>query len=142
MSAAHFHIEIRALDHGVTGIKLFGDADLAVAPELQEKMDDLIREQRTRLLIDLTELRFIDSTALGTLLHAARHAQRKRGRIAVVCPDSTMRGMFELVGLNLIFPVEQSTDRALMHLVGRRRFRRRSATPSRRADLGPPPAAG
>ncbi|HEX6458128.1 MAG TPA: STAS domain-containing protein [Thermoleophilaceae bacterium] len=127
--ATHFYIEIHPLDHGVTEVRLFGDADLAVAPELQEKMDALIREQKTRLLINLTELRFIDSTALGTLLHTARHARRKRGRVAVVCPDPAMRGLFELVGLNLIFPVEDSTDRALAHLVSRRRFKRRSASP-------------
>lgn len=141
--AAHFDIEIHALDHGVTEVRLSGDADLAIAPQLQEKLDGLIREQKTRLLIDLTDVRFIDSTALGTLLHTARHAKRGRGRIAVVCPDPVIRGMFELVGMNLIFPVEESPDRALAHLVSRRRFRRRSASSSQPSDPGPaPPAAG
>jgi anti-sigma B factor antagonist len=139
--ATHFETKIRALDHGVTEVKLFGDADLAVAPELQEEMDDLIADQKTRLLIDLTELRFIDSTALGTLLHTARHARRKRGQVAVVCPDPAMRGLFELVGLNLIFPVEDSTDRALSHLVSRRRVKRRSPQPGGTTPDAPPPAA-
>ena len=127
--AAHFHIEIRALDHGVTEVGLSGDVDLAVAPELQEKMDALIRERKTRLVINLTNVQFIDSTALGTLLHTARHARRKRGRLAVVCPDPAMRGLFELVGLNLIFPVEDTVDRALSHLVSRRRPTRSSESP-------------
>jgi hypothetical protein len=37
--------------------------------------------------------------------------------------------MFELVGLTLIFPVEDSVDGALAHLAPRRRFKRRSASP-------------
>ena len=129
MTAAHFHIEIRELDHGVTEVALTGDVDLAVAPELQEQMDSLIIERKTRLVINLTDVSFIDSTALGTLLHTARHARRRRGRLAVVCPDPAMRGLFELVGLNLIFPVEDTLDGALSHLVSRRRFKRSSASP-------------
>ena len=129
MTAAHFQIEIHGLDHGVTEVGLSGDVDLAVAPELQEKMDALIGERKTRLVINLTDVSFIDSTALGALLHTARHARRRRGRLAVVCPDPAMRGLFELVGLNLIFPVEETLDGALAHLVSRRRLTRRSASP-------------
>jgi anti-sigma B factor antagonist len=114
--------QINVLESGVTRVALGGDVDASVASELQESLEDLVHEGHTRLLVDLSDVSFIDSTALGVLLHTVKELRRRRGRLAVLCPDPKMRELFELVGHNLLFPVDESLDEALRHLRPRRRF--------------------
>jgi anti-sigma B factor antagonist len=116
-------VEISALDSGVTCVRLNGEIDIVVELHLRASLDELIREGHNRLLVDLSDVTFIDSAGLGVLLDTAK--QLRRGRFAVACPNKSMRGMFELVGLNLLFSVDESVDEALHHLTPRRRFTRR-----------------
>ena len=113
-------IKTSDLDRGVTRVHLVGEVDIATAERLQRALDDLIRDGHTRLLVDLTDVSFIDSTGLGVLLHTVKQLRRRRGRLVVLCPDPTMRGLFELVGHNLLFPVDETLERALTHLRPRR----------------------
>jgi anti-sigma B factor antagonist len=123
----------------VTQVRLAGEVDISGARALQQSLEGLVQEGHTRLLIDLTDVTFIDSTGIGVLLHTVRVLRRKRGRLAVLCPDPTMRGLFELVGHNMIFPVEDTLEHGLRVLTPSRRFSRRTRTPARGPDSGPMP---
>jgi len=106
----------------VTGVRLSGDVDVAGARELQDSLEGLVSDGHHRLLIDLSDVSFIDSTGLGVLLHISKQLKRKRGRLAVCCPTESIRGLFELIGHNLLFPVEDTREQALTHLAPQRRF--------------------
>jgi anti-sigma B factor antagonist len=129
----------------VTQVRLAGEVDISGARALQQSLEGLVGEGHTRLLIDLTDVTFIDSTGLGVLLHTVRLLRRRRGRLVVLCPDPTMRGLFELVGHNMIFPVEETLEQALRRLTPSRRFaRRHGGTPAQGSGSGPmtpPPTA-
>jgi anti-sigma B factor antagonist len=120
MPVSEFQIVIEQETSGVTRARICGEADARAAPEIQERLSELAREPRQRLLIDLSEATFLDSTALAVLLETDRRLRDWRGRLAVFCPDPAMRELFALVGHNLIFPVEETEQRALRHLAGRR----------------------
>ncbi|HET8673019.1 MAG TPA: STAS domain-containing protein [Thermoleophilaceae bacterium] len=124
MPVSEFQIVIEQRTSGVTRVRICGEADIRTAPEIQERLGELAREPRERLLIDLSEATFLDSTALAVLLETDRRLRARRGRLAVLCPDPAMRELFVLVGHNLIFPVEETEHRALRHLTGRRRLGR------------------
>jgi anti-sigma B factor antagonist len=130
MAKSDAHPEIHSLDRGVTRVRLTGEVDIATAPRLQQTLDELVREGHTRLLIDLSDATFIDSTGLGVLLHTVKQLRRRRGRLAVLCPDRAMRDLFELVGHNLLFPVDDTLEHALAHLRPRRHFARSARAPS------------
>jgi anti-sigma B factor antagonist len=127
MEASDSLFQITTLDRGVTHVRLSGEIDTGVAVVLRQSLDDLIRDGKIRLLIDLSDVTFIDSTGLGVLLQTVKNLRRRRGRLAVACPNPHMRELFELVGHNLLFPVDETVDRALAHLQPRRRFRRSSS---------------
>ena len=115
---------------------LNGAVDIAIAGELRRELVKLVREGHTRLLIDLSDVNFIDSTGLGVLLHIVKQLRTKRGRLAVACPDPTMRRLFELIGHNLLFPVDETLDQAFAHLVPRRKSARRRVSGSESAQMG------
>ena len=125
MAASDSLLRTDTLDRGVTHVRLNGAVDIAVAGELRRELVKLVRDGHTRLLIDLSDVNFIDSTGLGVLLHIVKQLQPRSGRLAVACPDPTMRRLFELIGHNLLFPVDESVDQALAHLTPRRRFSRK-----------------
>jgi len=120
MPVSEFQIVIEQETSGVTRVRIYGEADARAAPEIQERLRELAKEPRERLLIDLSEATFLDSTALAVLLETDRRLRERRGRLAVLCPDPAMRELFVLVGHNLIFPVEETEHRAIRHLAGRR----------------------
>jgi anti-sigma B factor antagonist len=119
-------IQINNLDRGVTQVRLAGEVDAGIAQPLQQSLDGLVQDGHIRLLIDLADVSFIDSTGLAVLLHTMRQLRRRRGKLAVACPNPAIRELFELVGHNLLFPVDETVDEALAHLLPR--SSRRSST--------------
>lgn len=133
MTVADFRIAIHDLPAHAKQVGLSGDVDARAAPELKECMLGLFERGHTRILVDLSDAAFIDSTALGVLLDTARRLRQRRGRLVVLCPHPHMRELFELVGHNMIFPVEETRERAQRQLGGRRRFARSQERPARDA---------
>src|SRR5213078_419069 len=59
-----------------------GEIDLFTAPELKQKLTDAIEGGKSRIVVDLTDTTFLDSTALGVLIGAVKrlragHRQRR-----------------------------------------------------------------
>ena len=94
-------------------IELEGEGDLMAAPELRRRVDSAIRSGTTRLVLDLSESTFLDSTALGVIVGALRRLRSCDGRIAVLCPDPVMARAFEITGLNRMLAVAATPAEAL-----------------------------
>lgn len=73
---------------GVRVIAVAGELDIATAPELCARLDASRSRRRPRLMVDLTDVDFCDSTGLRALLGAASEVRAHGGRFAIVCPPS------------------------------------------------------
>ena len=73
---------------GVRVLAVAGELDIATAPELCARLDASRSFRRPRLLVDLTDVDFCDSTGLRALLGAASEVRAHGGRFAIVCPTS------------------------------------------------------
>jgi len=111
-----FAIEDRDVDSDRHVIALAGQVDLFTAPEFKERIAQAVEKGKTRLVIDLTGVTFMDSTALGVLVGALRRVRPLDGAIAVVATDSKIRALFDLTGLDTTFPLHDSLDEALRTL--------------------------
>jgi anti-sigma B factor antagonist len=131
MPVADFRIAIHDLPADARQVMLSGDVDARAAPELKDCLLGLFERGHNRIVVDLSDASFLDSTALGVLLDTARQLRQRRGRLVVFCPHPHMRELFELVGHNMIFPVEETLEKAQRHLGGRRRFARSQDRPAR-----------
>ena len=70
-----FTIEQSTDASGAVQLALLGELDLAVAPTLTERLNEL-RASRAAVRLDLSRLEFMDSTGLGTVLTAVLDARR------------------------------------------------------------------
>jgi anti-sigma B factor antagonist len=78
----HLRIEQRH-DGGLAVLHLDGELDLASAPLFQAELDSAAVGGAAKLLIDLRDLRFIDSTGLRTIFSAQAHASERGQDFAV-----------------------------------------------------------
>jgi anti-sigma B factor antagonist len=105
----------RAVDDHTAEIIVAGELDLATAPRLKWSLMDSLKAGRTRLLVNLADVTFIDSTALSVLVGV----HRKLGdpaHMAVVCTNPNVLRIFEVAGLKVAFEIFPTTEQALSYL--------------------------
>ena len=97
-----------------------GEIDLFTAPELKQVLAEAIEGGRTRIIVDLTETTFLDSTALGVLIGAVKRLRSRDGALAIVNIDENIAKTFEITGLDQIFTILSSRDEAVSAVSGAR----------------------
>lgn len=108
-----FRISDREIDSRTHLVELGGEVDLYTAPEFKERLSDAIEGGKQCLVVDLSEATFIDSTTLGVLVGAEKQVRASDGAVVLVCPERSIRKVFEITGLDRVFVMHDSRDEAL-----------------------------
>jgi anti-sigma B factor antagonist len=90
-----------------------GEIDLFTAPELKQVLAESIEAGRIRIIVDLTETTFLDSTALGVLIGAVKRLRSRDGALAIVNTDDNIAKTFEITGLDQIFTILGTREEAV-----------------------------
>ena len=90
-----------------------GEVDLYTAPEFKERMVELIESGKKQIVVDLSKATFIDSTTLGVLVGGVKRLRPAGGSLALVCTDENITKIFEITGLDRVFPIHSSREEAL-----------------------------
>jgi anti-sigma B factor antagonist len=93
-----------------------GEIDLFTAPELKTALGEAIEAGKSRIVVDLGETTFLDSTALGVLIGTVKRLRTHDGRLTIVNVDQNIAKTFEITGLDQIFTIRGSRDDALAAL--------------------------
>jgi anti-sigma B factor antagonist len=93
-----------------------GEIDLFTAPELKQKLTDAIEGGKTRIVVDLTQTTFLDSTALGVLIGAVKRLRTRDGALVIVNVDQNIAKTFEITGLDQIFTIVGEREAAIAAL--------------------------
>jgi anti-sigma B factor antagonist len=100
-----------ARDDGTVVVRLAGELDLYNAQAVREALLACCAEAPERLIIDLSDVKFIDSTALGVLIEARTRMENRRG-FMLAAPGLETRRALEISGLDRHFAVHESLDSA------------------------------
>ena len=107
-------LSITRADHGdQTVVHLGGEIDVYTAPLVREKLDEQIQGGRTRLVVDLTDVTFLDSTGLGVLVGRLKLARTRGGSMRLVGKDDRVLKVFSITGLDKVFEIHPDLDAAL-----------------------------
>jgi anti-sigma B factor antagonist len=109
----NFHIDDESVDAETHVIELGGEVDLYTAPEFKERLVQVIEDGKKQLVVDLSKATFIDSTTLGVLVGGVKRLRPSGGSLALVCTDQNITKIFEITGLDRVFPIHDSRDEAL-----------------------------
>lgn len=86
-------------DKGIPVVKLNGEIDVYTYPQLNEVMEKIILEGNYNIVINLEEVRYIDSTGLGVLANSASKILAHKGQLNIVCTKPQVRKIFVVSGL-------------------------------------------
>ncbi len=104
-------------DERTSIVALEGELDLERAPTLKWALVDSVDAGRQQLVVDLTQVRFMDSTALSVLVGVNRSLSAG-SRLAIVCTNGNVLKIFELSGMDGVFAIFPTIEQALDHVRG------------------------
>ena len=90
-----------------------GEIDIATAPSLRERLHGLLADNKHQLVVDLDDVGFLDSTALGVLVGVLKRARSEGGEVRIVCTQPRVRKVFEITRLDSAFDLFDSVDEAV-----------------------------
>ena len=98
-------------DHAL--VRAIGEIDASTVDSVATAIDDALAGGHKRVLLDLTEMTFIDSTGLGMLVRAHRDAEVASAWFAIVHPTPQTRKLISVLGLDQLLHVHDSREQAL-----------------------------
>jgi anti-sigma B factor antagonist len=104
---------VRGVDQveGGVVVRLGGELDLYNADEVRSALASAIDGGPERVVIDMADVEFIDSTALGVLIEA--RSKLGRPSLLLAAPQLETRRTLQVSGLDRHLPVHDSVDDAL-----------------------------
>ena len=111
-----FYITEDVHGDGLVVLAVAGEIDFAVSPQLKACVERHAKAGHNRLMLDLSEAGFIDSTAIGVIVGCATTLRGSdEGLLVLVCPveNRKITRIFEIAGLEHAVNVYQSREDAL-----------------------------
>ncbi len=94
-------------------ITVTGEIHVTTAPDFSNRLNDAISAGTRGVVIDMSDVAFIDSTGLSVLLNGLRRVTRSNGRMALVVSNPTVLRLFEITKLDSTFDIHGSREDAL-----------------------------
>lgn len=105
-------IEVEEKD-GAVLLKLNGEVDVYTAPKLKSRLVDLVDQGKFKIIVDLEEVDFMDSSGLGVLVGGLKRVRSHDGSIALICTQENILKIFRITGLVKVFPIFENQDQAI-----------------------------
>lgn len=100
----------------ITIVYIAGRFDAASAASVKQKLLSLIEDGCTRLVLNLSETTFIDSSGLGVLVSCLRRVSGLDGDLKLACVPPPARSIFELTRLSRVFELDDDEESATAKL--------------------------
>lgn len=114
MVVERFDITEQATPEGPYVVAVHGALNLFTAPDAKVVLERVIDDGCSRLVVDLSETTFLDSSGMAVLMTARkRMARNPDGRVVVVCGDKNLMSIFAITGLPQVLEFVPSRQAAL-----------------------------
>lgn len=108
------HLELsQRVDGDAVIVSVSGEVDAHTAPELDHLLSETVNDGCTRIVVDLSDVGFLDSTGLGVLVKALKRCRDSGGFVSVVAVHERIVKVFRITGLDGPFSVSDSVSKAL-----------------------------
>jgi anti-sigma B factor antagonist len=103
----------RPLDGAPPVVGVSGEVDVYSAPKLKECLTDLLESGASTVVVDLSEVAFLDSTGLGALVEARAATSEAGGSLPLVCSQERILKLFTITGLDGVFAIHPTLEEAV-----------------------------
>jgi anti-sigma B factor antagonist len=106
-------VEVHSPRTGIMVVAPKSDVDLSRSPELRQALREASDRRPDRLIVDLAEVGYMDSSGLATLVEAMRTAKSTGAPLILASMNQKVRAIFEIARLDQFFTIVDSVDAAL-----------------------------
>jgi anti-sigma B factor antagonist len=115
----NFDITTEKLRDDAYVISLAGEVDLYTAPEFKQQLLEVVGQGGKEVVVDFSDTTFIDSTTLGVLVGGVKRLRPNGGQLSLVCNDRNITKIFEITGLDKVFPIYATRNEAVEEIDSR-----------------------
>lgn len=104
---------------GVFVLSFGGDIDVASAVTVRDALDRVIAAGHHRLVLDLGDVQFLDSTGLGVMVGRFKAVRDLGGDMHLVCTSRRIARVLSITSLDEVFSIHDSVNSAVLALTDR-----------------------
>jgi anti-sigma B factor antagonist len=109
--AGEVEVTRETLPEGVVVVRVEGELDLATSGTLEKALEE--SDPPARLVIDLSECTFLDSSAVRVLVGSVRSADEAKTKVSLVVTDPGLKRVLEISAVDTMLPLHDTLDSAL-----------------------------
>lgn len=98
---------------GISIFRVVGDIDINSSPEVKKSFDAALNKEQEKVVINLKEVNYIDSSGLATLVEVLKNLRSKSGKLKLTNLSDKVRGLFEITKLDKLFDIKAEEDEAV-----------------------------
>lgn len=100
-------------DPDISVVSLKGDLDYHASSDLREKISSFLAEKPKKILLDMSEVNYIDSSGIAAFVETSRNAKSIGAKIVFHSLTNSVKNVFELAKLHLFFQIAESEESAI-----------------------------
>ena len=136
-------MKIEIVDRGsVTIVRPEDRLDIVGYLELEECLGGLLARRRSRLVLDLVEATFINSTALSVINRFWVDCSRAGGVLVIARPTREARNFLRICAVDELIDIFDGVEQAVTAAAGRKAPARAKPSPEQAPDAEAPPKSG
>jgi anti-sigma B factor antagonist len=110
----HMDIQIttRTCGQGKVLVSIVGELDVSTTPKMKAALAELTEGGCERILVDMSGVPFMDSTALGALVGALKRLRERGGELELAALQPGVRRVFDITRLESVFRIHESVEQA------------------------------
>jgi anti-anti-sigma factor len=97
-------------------IRACGRLDAERVPEFEARWEPLLATGTKHLVFDFSQLHYLSSAGLCSLLTLAKQLKAQHGKLAIYAPSGPVHKIFEIAGFNNLIPLRDSLDEAIFEV--------------------------
>jgi len=105
-------VGIRQLETAAV-VDVAGEVDMATSPELRSALKRLTRSSPARIVVNLTDVDFMDSSGIATLVQAMKESKPHGGQVVLAAPSQNLLRVLQLSNLTTLFRIYATVDDAI-----------------------------
>ncbi len=99
---------------GVTVIVPEGELDVTNSMEFKNRvLDDFVNSGKTRIILDMSNVGYMDSSALGIIISLFKNCRMNGGSLALAGLVDSVRRLFSITALDKVVPIYESVEEAV-----------------------------
>jgi anti-sigma B factor antagonist len=108
-----FELQSTKGQNGTVTVSIKGDIDMNNSPKVREVLTTLFREKKKAIVVDLSEVTYIDSSGIATFVEGLQWSHNSDNKFRLACLSPAVKDIFNIAKLLTLFEVYESTKDAL-----------------------------